>query len=102
MPADYLPYLAEISPDFPVLTLSRWEAWASRIHRRGFSQGDALMIRHLTTLILTGVVGSMLLVGSAEACHRPRCGGCAAPPVCPSPPPPPFLTPSKPTPSPTP
>jgi hypothetical protein len=45
------------------------------------------MIRHLTPLVLCGVLGSMVLVGNAEACHRKKCGhapvACAAPaPVC--------------------
>jgi hypothetical protein len=41
------------------------------------------MIRHLTTLVLGGVLGSMVLAGNAEACHKLRCGhapvACAAP-----------------------
>jgi hypothetical protein len=40
------------------------------------------MKRHLTTLVLCGVLGSMVLVGNAEACHRKNCGHapvCAAP-----------------------
>jgi hypothetical protein len=45
------------------------------------------VIRHLPTLVLCGVLGSMVLVGNAEACHRRKCGhapvACAAPaPVC--------------------
>jgi hypothetical protein len=40
-----------------------------------------LMIRHLTTLILSGLVGSMVLVGDAEACHRTKCK-CTTPMVC--------------------
>ena len=39
------------------------------------------MIRHLTTLVLSGVLGSMVLVGNAEACHKKKCG-CAAPVAC--------------------
>lgn len=39
------------------------------------------MTRHLTTLILSGLLGSIVLVGNAEACHRKRCV-CAAPVVC--------------------
>jgi hypothetical protein len=42
------------------------------------------MIRQLTTLILSGLLGSIVLVGNAEACHQKRCGcapavACAAP-----------------------
>ena len=40
------------------------------------------MKRHLTTLVLCGVLGSMVLVGNAEACHKKNCGHapvCAAP-----------------------
>jgi hypothetical protein len=41
------------------------------------------MIRPLTTMVLCGVLGSMVLVGNAEACHRLNCGHratiCAAP-----------------------
>jgi hypothetical protein len=45
------------------------------------------MVRHLTTLILGGILGSMVLVGNAEACHRRKCShvappACAAPTVC--------------------
>ena len=45
------------------------------------------MVRHLTTLILGGILGSMVLVGNAEACHRTKCKHaapvvCAAPTVC--------------------
>ena len=32
------------------------------------------MIRPLTTMVLCGVLGSMVLVGNAEACHRKTCG----------------------------
>jgi hypothetical protein len=39
------------------------------------------MIRHLTTLILSGLLGSIVLVGNAEAGHRKKCG-CTAPLVC--------------------
>ena len=35
------------------------------------------MIRQLTTLILGGILGSMVLVGNAEACHKKRCGRAA-------------------------
>ena len=54
------------------------------------------MMRHLTTLVLTGVLGSLLLVGNAEACHRKRCA-CAAPVTCA-----PVVTCSKPAPPPKP
>ena len=42
------------------------------------------MVRHLTTLILGGILGSMVLVGNAEACSQEELpargsGGCAAP-----------------------
>ena len=44
------------------------------------------MIRHLSTLVLCGVLGSMVLVGNAEACHKRNCGHvmtvCAAPAPC--------------------
>src|SRR5438270_11846921 len=33
------------------------------------------MMRHLTTWALSGLLGSILLVGNAEACHKKRCGG---------------------------
>ncbi len=36
------------------------------------------MIRHLTKLVLATVLGSIVLVGNAEACHKRKCG-CAAP-----------------------
>ena len=32
------------------------------------------MIRHLTALVLCGVLGSMVMVGNAEACHKKNCG----------------------------
>jgi hypothetical protein len=41
------------------------------------------MIRHLTTLVLGGVLGSLVLVGNAEACHKKKCGH--APVVCAAP-----------------
>jgi hypothetical protein len=44
------------------------------------------MVRHLTTLVLGGILGSMVLVGNAEACHRNNCRHAApvacATPVC--------------------
>ncbi len=57
------------------------------------------MVRHLTTLILGGILGSMVLTGNAEACWKKNCGHkapvacaapvtCAAPVACPAPPPP--------------
>jgi hypothetical protein len=48
------------------------------------------MIRHLTTLILTGLLGSIVLVGNAEACLRPKCG-CGAPVICRAPRPAPCV-----------
>jgi hypothetical protein len=39
------------------------------------------MMRHLMTLVLSGILGSILLAGNAEACHRKRCS-CAAPVAC--------------------
>src|SRR5271156_517538 len=48
-----------------------------------YHEGDASMIRPLTTMVLCGVLGSMVLVGNAEACHRKSCGHkvtiCVAP-----------------------
>ena len=41
------------------------------------------MIRQLTTLVVCGVLGSTVLVGSAEACHKRTCGH--APVVCAAP-----------------
>jgi hypothetical protein len=32
------------------------------------------MVRNLPTLILSGVLGSMLMAGNAEACHKAKCG----------------------------
>jgi len=50
------------------------------------------MVRHLTTLVLGGILGSMVLVGNAEACHRNKCnGGCARPVVCAAPVPAPCV-----------
>ena len=53
------------------------------------------MVRHLTTLVLGGILGSMVLVGNAEACwkrnaatsHRSLCGsrGLCDSRVCPAP-----------------
>jgi len=48
------------------------------------------MIRHLTTLVLGGLLGSIVLVGNAEACHRTKCG-CAARVVCVAPQPAPCV-----------
>jgi hypothetical protein len=39
------------------------------------------MMRHLTTLALVGILGSLLLAGNAEACHKKKCA-CAAPVAC--------------------
>jgi hypothetical protein len=48
------------------------------------------MIRQVTTLVVFGVVGSMVMVGNAEACHKKRCG--CAPTVCAAPMPAPCVT----------
>jgi len=43
------------------------------------------MKRHLLTLVLSGLVGSLVLAGNAEACHKKRCTCAPAPcevPVC--------------------
>ena len=37
------------------------------------------MKRHLMTLILSGFVGSLVLAGNAEACHKKKCRLCTAP-----------------------
>jgi hypothetical protein len=37
------------------------------------------MMRHLTTLLLAGVLGTLVLAGNAEACHNKKRCGCAAP-----------------------
>jgi hypothetical protein len=50
------------------------------------------MIRHLTTLVLCGALGSMVLVGNAEACHKKRCGHVAT--VCAAPTPAPCVMPA--------
>lgn len=56
------------------------------------------MKRYLMTLLLSGFVGSMVLVGNAEACHKKKCG-CAPAPTCavvepaPCPPPAPVCEP---------
>ena len=53
------------------------------------------MKRYLMTLILSGFVGSLVLVGNAEACHKRKSCTCAPAPTCavvepaPCPPPPP-------------
>jgi hypothetical protein len=39
------------------------------------------MMRNLPTLILSGILGSIVLVGNAEACHGKKCR-CATPVVC--------------------
>jgi hypothetical protein len=38
-------------------------------------------MRHLTTLVLSGILGSIVLAGDAEACHKKRCA-CATPVAC--------------------
>jgi hypothetical protein len=40
------------------------------------------MKRYLMTLILSGFVGSMVLVGNAEACHKRKSCTCAPAPTC--------------------
>ncbi len=39
------------------------------------------MKRHLLTLVLSGLVGSFVLAGNAEACHKKKCT-CAPAPTC--------------------
>ena len=39
------------------------------------------MKRHLLTLVLSGLVGSLVLAGEAQACHKKKCT-CAAAPTC--------------------
>jgi hypothetical protein len=39
------------------------------------------MMRHLTCLVLSGILGSIVLVGEAQACHKRRCA-CTMPVVC--------------------
>jgi hypothetical protein len=39
------------------------------------------MKRHLLTLVLSGLVGSLVLAGDAQACHKKKCT-CAAAPTC--------------------
>ena len=46
---------------------------------RQFSQGDPSMKRYLLTLLVAGFVGSIVLVGSAQACHKKRCTCAPAP-----------------------
>ncbi len=38
------------------------------------------MMRHLTTLVLAGVLGTLVMAGNAEACHKKKCA-CAPAPV---------------------
>jgi hypothetical protein len=38
------------------------------------------MMRHLTTFALAGILGSLLMAGNAEACHKKKC--VCAPVVC--------------------
>jgi hypothetical protein len=40
------------------------------------------MMRHLTTLVLAGVLGTLVMAGNAEACHKKKCGCAPAPVVC--------------------
>src|SRR3954468_17452648 len=58
------------------------------------------MKRYLMTLILSGFLGSLVLVGNAEACHKKKCAcapvsTCAVlvPAPCPPPPPAPVCEP---------
>src|SRR4051812_6316783 len=58
------------------------------------------MKRYLMTLILSGFVGSLVLVGNAEACHKKKCNHASAPTCavvepapCPPPPPAPVCEP---------
>ncbi len=39
------------------------------------------MKRHLLTLFLSGLVGSLVLAGDAQACHKRKCT-CAPAPTC--------------------
>lgn len=50
------------------------------------------MIRSLTTLVLCAALGSMVMVGNAEACHKKRCGHVAV--ACVTPAPVPCYTPA--------
>ncbi len=47
------------------------------------------MKRHLVTLVLSGLVGSLVLAGNAQACHKKRCtcapAPCAVAAPCPAP-----------------
>jgi hypothetical protein len=38
------------------------------------------LMRHLTTFALAGILGSLLMAGNAEACHKRKCN--CAPVVC--------------------
>jgi hypothetical protein len=52
------------------------------------------MVRHLTTLVLGGILGSMVLVGNAEACHKNKCNrSCGTPVACAAPVPAPCVKP---------
>ena len=70
--------------NFPSSISRRSKGWLFRPGLRGLSKGDSSMVRHLTTLILGGILGSMVLVGNAEACHKTKCRH-AAPVVCATP-----------------
>ena len=59
------------------------------------------MKRHLLTLVLTGLVGSLVLAGDAQACHMKKCHHAPAPTCavvepapCPAPPPAPVCEPT--------
>ncbi|MGP0062690.1 MAG: hypothetical protein ACLQGP_03690 [Isosphaeraceae bacterium] len=40
------------------------------------------MMRHLTTLVLAGVLGTLVMAGNAEACHKKKCACAPAPVAC--------------------
>ena len=59
------------------------------------------MKRHLLTLVLSGLVGSLVLAGDAQACHMKKCHHAPAPTCavvepapCPAPPPAPVCEPT--------
>jgi hypothetical protein len=40
------------------------------------------MMRQLTTLVLAGILGTLVMAGNAEACHKKKCACAPAPMVC--------------------